>query len=482
MEAAADLVLAITATRAIVARFATASDEEVLTDTAAVEQLGRLVDAMRIEAAAEVEKRSRKTLGEDSLAFRSGARDGGELVQQVCRIDAMDAKRRVAIGTALASAVALNGDLLPGRYPALADAVRAGDVSVEAARVVVNTCKAIRKRVDSEHLAVMIEALTDTASAADVETLRDIAAAWALVLDPDGAEPNEQDQRRKRALQIGRTLADGTTRATLILTPEHLAMLKELLQSRRRGLRLVRTEPGSDDDPETTGAEWREEEAPDGEAPRMRAQQDYDTVLEVLQAGIKADQADVASEVTHETVVTITVDELEARRGQGFLPGILAGIPIPVVEQRACTGGIRLLVTDEGGEPLHLSRTHRLFSPAQRKALTVAAGGRCEYSGCRTPSPYLEAHHAEWFVRDGGRTDVSNGIMLCSYHHHLVHATRSPVRIVRHDGDLFIVSAHWSGPPEERHRRRSGGLRGARIDHLRRRSDPEGSPWRRTGT
>ncbi|WP_345479161.1 DUF222 domain-containing protein [Amnibacterium soli] len=482
MGAAADLVASIAAARAVTPRFASGSDDEVLADTAGVEELGRLVDAMRIDAAAQLERRSRKRLGEDSLAFRSGARDGDELVQQVCRIDSREAKRRVALGTALAPSVALNGDLLPGRHPVLADAVRSGAVGVEAARVVVNAAKAIGRRVAAEDLDVMVEALTDTATVSDVETLHDVAAAWALALDPDGADPDRPEQHLQRALRIGRTTADGMTRATVVLTPEHLAMLKELLQSRRRGLQLVRTEPASDDDPETTGAEWREEEGPGGGRPRSRAQQDYDTLLEALEAGVKADQADVASEVIHETVVTITAAELEARRGQAFPVGVLAGIPIPVVERRVCTGGIRLLVTDEGGEPLHLGRSRRLFSPAQRKALAVGAGGRCQHPGCRTPSPYLEAHHAAWFARDDGPTDVRNGIMLCSYHHHLVHAVRSPVRIVRHEGDLFVVPVHWTGPPAERHRRQRGVLHDARITRLRRWAVVRPTPWRATGT
>jgi hypothetical protein len=144
-----------------------------------------------------------------------------------------------------------------------------------------------------------------------------------------------------------------------------------------------------------------------------------------------------------------------------------------------CSGGTRLLVVGERGEPLFLSRARRLFSPAQRKALMVAAGGRCQYPGCRTPAPYLEAHHAEWYARDGGPTDVSNGVMLCSYHHHLVHAVRSPVRILRHDGDLWFVPQWWTGPPAEHHRRQSGPLRDPRLDALRRLHDPDRNPFAR---
>lgn len=358
-------------------------------------------------------------------------------------------------------------------------------MGLESARVIVKARKSISKRVAAELLDGMVVQLTDAAMVNDTEQLRDLAAAWAEVLDPDGAEPKHAKQRRQRALRIGRTLDDGTTRASLVLTTEHLAILQELLQSRRRGAALVRTEPGSDEDAETTGGEWREGaegaegDEPDDGDPRSRAQQDYDTLIETLEAGTKAEQADIATQVTHETVVTITAAELQDQEGRGWVSGVLAGLPIPVVEQRMCTGGTRLLVVGTDGEPLHLGRSRRLFSPAQRKALMVAAGGRCQYPGCRTPAPFLEAHHAEWYFRDDGPTDVENGIMLCSYHHHLIHAKHSSVRIVQHDSNLWIVPQWWRGPPQEHHRRQSGLLRDPRLDALRRRHDPDRSPWAR---
>lgn len=479
MEATPELSAAIAAARAVALPLTTGSGELLLTDLAAVEELGRIADGLRIAAAAAVERRSRPVLGEERLSFRSGARDGAELVQQVCRIGNGEAKRRVALGSALAPKVSLLQEPLPGSYAPLAEAVASGLVGLESARVIVNTCKSIRRRVLQQQVDGMVAQLTDAAMVNDTECLSDLAAAWAEILDPDGAEPKEAAQRRQRALKVGRTLADGTTRASLVLTPEHLAMLRELLQSRRRGVTLVRTEPGSDQDAETTGGEWREDEAVDGGDPRSRAQQNYDTLIETLEAGAKAEQADVAAQVTHETVVTITAAELQDQHGLGWTSGVLAGLPIPVVEQRMCTGGTRLLVLGADGEPLHLGRSRRLFSPAQRKALMVAAGGRCQYPGCRTPAPYLEAHHADWFSRDDGPTDVENGIMLCSYHHHLLHAKHSPVKIVHHERDLWIVPQPWTGPPEPHHRRQSGLLRDPRLDELRRRRDPDRNPWAR---
>lgn len=469
MEEAADLAAALAAVKAVRARFHTASGAELRTDVDVIEQIGRLVDGLRVAGAAEVEHRSRPALQSEGLAFVAGARDGVELVQQIARISHAEAGRRVGLGTVIAPAIGLLGDLLPGRFPSLTDAVMEGRIGVEAARLIVNTWKHIRPRADIDGTARMVDSLVQAAQTVDVEALREIAEYWVLALDPDGAEEKERKQRRNRALRIGKQLEDGTTAVRLVMTPEDLALLKELLQSRRRNVRLVRTEPGSAETSDGLAPEWREADGPgsnpdgvDPEAadPRMRAQQDYDTLTDALRLAIRAEAEGIdGTAVTHTTIITVTADELEARNGQGWAPGIMAGLPIPVIERKACTEDTRLQVTGTGGEILYLSHAQRLFTAAQRLALTVRAGGSCEYPGCRVPHPYLEAHHVDWVHRDGGPTDIDNGIMLCSYHHHLIHATDSPVEIRRHDHDLWIVPRTWSGAPDHLHRRGTGPTR-----------------------
>lgn len=455
MEAVAGLDAAVGAARDVRARFDAIGDGDLLAAVAEIETLGRIVDGLRAAGAAEVERRSEGRLGEQRLSFRHGARDGVELVQRTARIGHRDAKRRVAIGSALAPAVSLAGEALPSRFPAVAEAVRDGRIGVEAARVIVNAWKAVQARaVTVEAIDAMVESLIDTACTADTETVHDAAGWWALAIDPDGAQPRPREQRRKRALRIGRTLLDGSTAATLVLMPEHLALLNELLQSRRRGGGLIRVAPGGDADATTEGPEWREEAGPDGGEARTRAQQDYDTIIDVLEAGASAETA--TGTTVHETVVTVTAAELEARNGQAWAPGVMAGLPMPVVERRVCAGTTRLLVLGPRAEPLYLSAAHRLFSPAQRKALVLAAGGRCEVPGCRTPAPYLEAHHVDWYARDGGRTHVDNGIALCSHHHHAVHAQHPSIEIRRHRGAFFVVPVSWTGPPDPLHRAQTG--------------------------
>ena len=74
----------------------------------------------------------------------------------------------------------------------------------------------------------------------------------------------------------------------------------------------------------------------------------------------------------------------------------------------------------------------------------------------------------EWFQRDSGETDISNGVLLCSYHHHLIHAKDSPVEIRRHDGDLYIVPKAWTADPDPSQRRDRhrppGRIRKIRLD------------------
>jgi hypothetical protein len=61
-----------------------------------------------------------------------------------------------------------------------------------------------------------------------------------------------------------------------------------------------------------------------------------------------------------------------------------------------------------------------LFSPAQRKALAIR-DKECTTDGCTVPAAWCEAHHANHPWAQGGRTDLGDGKLLCSFHHHRAH-------------------------------------------------------------
>ncbi|WP_350001110.1 HNH endonuclease [Pseudarthrobacter sp. WHRI 8279] len=89
------------------------------------------------------------------------------------------------------------------------------------------------------------------------------------------------------------------------------------------------------------------------------------------------------------------------------------------LRKMACDADIIPAVLGSHGEILDLGRKTRLFTPAQRLALTARDQG-CTFPNCTIPAPWCEAHHITYWS-DGGPTSTSNGALLCSAHHHLIH-------------------------------------------------------------
>ncbi len=90
------------------------------------------------------------------------------------------------------------------------------------------------------------------------------------------------------------------------------------------------------------------------------------------------------------------------------------------VRRLACQARIIPVVLGRKGEVLDLGRSARLFSPAQRKAMAIR-DKQCTADGCSIPAAWCEAHHAKQPWSQGGRTDLADGKLLCSFHHHRAH-------------------------------------------------------------
>jgi hypothetical protein len=75
------------------------------------------------------------------------------------------------------------------------------------------------------------------------------------------------------------------------------------------------------------------------------------------------------------------------------------------------------MVLDGDSMPLDLGRERRFFSKHQRIGLDHTYGG-CATDGCHMPPSRVEYHHLHAWHK-GGRTDLKDGIPLCSPHHHM---------------------------------------------------------------
>ncbi|XKH52039.1 HNH endonuclease [Citricoccus nitrophenolicus] len=118
------------------------------------------------------------------------------------------------------------------------------------------------------------------------------------------------------------------------------------------------------------------------------------------------------------------------------------------IRQLACEADLIPVVLGGSGEVLDVGRSKRLFTPQLRRAITARDGG-CTAPGCSIPAPWCEAHHIHHW-EDGGTTSVENGALVCSHHHHAVHAGAWEISVRR--GIPWFVPARYLDP-ERRPRR-----------------------------
>src|SRR5690554_1052689 len=177
---------------------ASATDENVLAFTAAVEALGRQVDALRISCASELSERSRSSLGSESLAAQKGCRNAAELLTRVTRISGASARTRLKLGADTRAQVSLAGVEFPARFPRVAAALEAGDLGVDAVEAILAGLAPIVDRVAIDEVAAAEAELVAAATGSHTDDvpcpadeIRVQAQVWKSVLDPDGLEPSE---------------------------------------------------------------------------------------------------------------------------------------------------------------------------------------------------------------------------------------------------------------------------------------------------
>ncbi|MFV1986963.1 MAG: DUF222 domain-containing protein, partial [Gemmatimonadota bacterium] len=83
----------------------------------------------------------------------------------------------------------------------------------------------------------------------------------------------------------------------------------------------------------------------------------------------------------------------------------------------SCDAGVVKVTASPDGTVLDVGRRTRTIPPALRRALEVRDRG-CRFPGCGLR--FTEAHHVIHWA-DGGETSLENTVLLCRYHHRLMH-------------------------------------------------------------
>ncbi|GIJ44278.1 HNH endonuclease [Virgisporangium aliadipatigenens] len=175
----------------------------------------------------------------------------------------------------------------------------------------------------------------------------------------------------------------------------------------------------------------------DGPDPRTAGQRRADALVEVCQHAATAPSDSLAERPT--VVVTVAYDTLKRQLGIGSFD--LGGHLHPeTVRRLACDAHIIPAVLDGAGQPLDVGRSKRLVTGALRHAVILGDGG-CAFPGCSRPARWTQAHHiVHW--QDGGPTSLANSVLLCGYHHRLIHRRTWHVRIAADGLPEFVPPAY----------------------------------------
>jgi hypothetical protein len=131
-----------------------------------------------------------------------------------------------------------------------------------------------------------------------------------------------------------------------------------------------------------------------------------------------ADQ-DRASVVIHAALDTLVTGE-GAHEIEGAPP-----IHHETLQRVLCNARVQTVIENTSGEVLGLGRISR-EPPAWMLRQVRHRDKECRFPGCGARR-FTQAHHIDWW-RNGGRTDHQNLLLICSFHHKLVHEHRWSVK------------------------------------------------------
>ncbi|MDX5317979.1 MAG: HNH endonuclease [Actinomycetes bacterium] len=406
------------------------SDAGLLTVVTAVGALTRRVEGLGAVLAAEVARRSPAGTRTGNLARTAGHASPGSLVAASRGGHLGRAVDLVKVGEGTAARRALSGEPLPAAHPHVAQALHAGTISVDAAHLIIGMLDRVAPRANPVQLEATEAALVENAPRLSYRNLVRAVGHAAERLDPDGKEPREDAQHRTRSLTISQD-ATGIFHLKGTLDPETGAPIKTALDSYVTArLRETRgnNNPATPDSPAGAGAPGGEGTSADAGTSAGSGVLAETRSIPQLQADALADFARhiLACDTTVPLVPAVTMVvriDLGDLRGDidanclATIDGVDQPLSAAAARRLACDAGLIPAVFGGPSVPLDLGRRSRTFTRAQVLALWERDGG-CAFCG---QTSFVEAHHVRWWHRDHGTTDLSNGVLLCSRCHHLIH-------------------------------------------------------------
>ena len=399
------------------------SDAELMDEQRTLAEVRRRVDARSAELADAISYRSRRELGHSGLAQRLGARTPERLVQTLTGTSLREAQTFIRVGELVATPPADTPPPAPWLVD-VATAVTAGTLSLAAADAIRTGLGTLTTDVTANNLRAAATRLLRDAPSLTLEQLAADARNTRAELDLDRVRDREAAMRERRYLRFTQQL-DGMTRISGLLDPEsaaHIIAAADAALAPRRGPRFI--DPDSLTDAQRLVAD-----------PRSNEQILVDTFVDLTRIATEAPGHTILGKHRPVIQIHVTDRDLRERSGVGYIDGQTDPVSIETIERYLCESGSVPIRFDPNGQTLDVGRDQRTFTTRQRIALTARDGG-CRFPRCDRPPSWTEAHHiTPW--SEGGRTDIADGILLCRFHHMMIH--NNNWNIIRKGTDYHLI-------------------------------------------
>ena len=402
----------------------------------------RIIDAKIIRLSVDAGEMMKGMRAIEAPHMAQSSRSVAELLVDVGRISRAEAHRFYRVGVATEQRSTLLGQPLPIEFGVVRGALDDGSIPLDSANYIISALAQASPRADASDLLAAEDALVAFARECPADLVRRVANSWREALDVDGIEPREE--ALAAMISLRRTIRpNGMKRYIIDADPIGAAYLDAAIDS-HVGANIRRP---SFDSPQggfgfADSGDAANDDAANGDAAgddalttqRSIAQLGAEAIFELARHGIDCTNTEIPIRATT-VVVRMTLESLLSGLGEANIDGIEQPISAGTARRLAAEAQIIPMVLGGDSEILDLGVTQRLFSKAQKIAMAERFGG-CAWRNCQLPPSHTEAHHVVWWGRSGD-SNLQNGVLLCSKHHHEVHRNNWMIE-VRGDVPWFI--------------------------------------------
>lgn len=416
-----------------------------------VEALSRINDALSTLALAVCER--------VGIPSEFGAKSTKALIEDRLNLSGAEAHRRTEMAKNLGGRVDIVGQALPPRYPLVADALHAGVISAGQATVIESCMKKVPAWVDETVRADIEGRLVTNAPKVRLKDIRAIFDRFMGHIDPDDNEPLDPDDRSKYCVNL-RARTNGDWELSGLLDPVAGGTLNGLLTSRIQAAKEA-TEAKSNTTAEAkTPAESDNElldivdavlsgerhdavkvptpdlrpasgDRPASDTPGLGVRTDGSVVdtsgeqpsvrewIYERFAGLVStiDKQRTAAGAPYALVITAKAEDVASGKGTATT-GTENPVPIRELAANGLNGSVFFHLMSDTAKTMQVA-TEQRFANRRQIAVVTARDRGCTFPGCDAPPGWCDANHVVPYSK-GGRTEINNLALACSYHHHLL--------------------------------------------------------------